>query len=166
MCLVVLAARGAARLAVRWPALAQRAPLVLLAETLFLSPAPVPLPSTPDAHPAIYAAIAALPPGPLSVAGAAGPGISPQRVFFDQVAHGRKLLHDPNRPRDGTPRKGAVFVVLGGPESPARQRWEAELGAPDLVAGDGVGWGPRAAALTGGSRRPSPRANPGGVRSP
>lgn len=130
--LVGLAARGAARLGPR----ARFVPAVLLAETALLSPARVPLPAAPTASPAIYAAIAELPPGPVAVRGAAGPGIHPQRVFFDQRAHGRKLLHDPNRPADGRPTKGAVFVALGDRVGAT----ERELGPPDVTAADGAAW--------------------------
>lgn len=136
MVLVALAARGAARVAARRPRLAAAAPLVLLAETALLSPARVPLPSAPDASPEIYAALATLPPGPVAVRGASGPGIHPQKVFFDQRAHGRRLLHNPNRPADGVPTRGAILVALGA----ARARTEAERGPPDVEAPDGAAW--------------------------
>lgn len=126
MLLVMLAARGASGR----PRLAA---LLLLAETALLSPARMPLPGASAESPAIYAALGALPAGPVSVRGAAGPGIHPQKVFFDQRAHGRALLHNPNRPLDGRPRPGSVFVVLGG----ARP---AELGEPAVQTADGAAW--------------------------
>ncbi len=114
--------------------------LVLFAETALASPARVPLPTTPDTTPAIYAALSALPTDlPVTVVGAAGPGIHPQKVFFDQRAHGRRLLHNPNRPTDGRPvkaRAGVIVVALG----PAVTRVTAERGPPDVTAEDGAAW--------------------------
>jgi hypothetical protein len=91
----------------------------------------------PDATPAIYALLATLPADrPVAVVGAAGPGIHPQRVFFDQRAHGRALLHSPNRPVDGKARRGAILVALG----PAVARVTAERGPPTAIAEDGAAW--------------------------
>ena len=105
--------RGAARAGrvARW------APALLLAETAFACPARLPLPTTPSDSPAVYATLDALPPGPVSVNGAAGPGIHPQKVFFDQRAHGRRLLHNPNRPMGGRPLPHSVYVVLDPPSA-------------------------------------------------
>jgi hypothetical protein len=131
MLLVALAARGAAR-----SRFGRFAPWLLLAETALISPARIPLPGAPTESPAIYARLAELPDGPVSVRGAAGPGVHPQRVFFDQRAHGRRLLHNPNRPMDGEPRPGSIFVALGD----ARARSETQLGPPAVATGDGAAW--------------------------
>jgi hypothetical protein len=132
--LVVLAARGAARFGPRghWIAAA------MAAEVVLLSPARTPLPGMSAETPAVYSKLAALPPGPVAVEGAVGPGVNPQRVLFDQRAHGRKLLVDPNRP--GVARACTACVVVGlGAE--ARQRVEARLGpAREVVGEDGVWW--------------------------
>jgi hypothetical protein len=140
LALLVLAGRGAARLVVRFPELPHRAHLAVLLEALLVAPARVPMARTPAGSPAIYAALADLPAGPVSVAGAAGPGRSPQQVYYDRRAHGRPLLHDPNTPRDGRPTPGSVFVVLGGPGSPRRTQTEATLGPPRAATNDGAAW--------------------------
>jgi len=140
LALLVLAGRGAARLVVRFPALPHRAHLAVLLEVLLFAPARVPMARTPAASPSIYAAIATLPDGPASVAGAAGPGRSPQKVFYDRRAHGRALLHDPNTPRDGRPIPGSVFVVLGAPGSGPRAQAERRLGPPRVATVDGAAW--------------------------
>ena len=82
------------------------------------------------------------------VVGAAGPGVHPQRVFFDQRAHGRRLLHNPNRPVDGKPRKDVIVVALGD----AVTRVRSQLGEPDVVAADGAAWGPTSPSPTGPGR--------------
>jgi hypothetical protein len=140
--LVGLAARGARRAAgwaggARAPWVGGGVAVVILAETALFSPARVPLPVAPDATPAIYALLATLPADrPVAVVGAAGPGIHPQRVFFDQRAHGRALLHSPNRPVDGKAKRGAILVALG----PAVARVTAERGPPTVTAADGAAW--------------------------
>lgn len=135
--LVVLAARGVRRL----PRRAEPWLVALVAvEVAALSPARVPLPGTPTAAPPIYAALASLPPGPVVVLGAAGPGVHPQKLFFDQRAHGRRLLANPNRPVP--PRDlpaGALVVTL---DAAATAEAERALGPPDVRAGDGAAWGP------------------------
>jgi hypothetical protein len=134
--LVTLAARGAARSA----RVATLAPLALTAEALLLAPSRLPLPATSADTPAIYAALSALPEGPVSVSGAAGPGIHPQELFFDQRAHGRRLLHSPDRPSDGAPTPGAVFVVLGDPGSARVRETVERLGLPTVATADGAAW--------------------------
>jgi hypothetical protein len=110
---------------------------LVVAETAFLSPARLPLPVTPATTPAIYAALSTLPAGlPVGVVGAAGPGIHPQKVFFDQRAHGRRLLHNPNRSMDARPRAGIILVALGA----ATARVTAERGPPTVSAPDGAAW--------------------------
>lgn len=140
LALLVLAGRGAARLVVRFPTLPHRVHLAVALEALLLAPARVPMARTDPRTPAIYDALATLPDGPLSVAGAAGPGVSPQKVFHDRRAHGRVLLHDPNRPRDGVPEPGAVFVALGPSGSPARDSATARLGKPAVTTDEGAAW--------------------------
>jgi hypothetical protein len=134
--LVTLAARGAAR-SVR---VATVAPFVLAAEALLLAPSRLPLPSTPSHSPTIYSALSTLPEGPVSVSGAAGPGVHPQKVLFDQRAHGRRLLHSPDRPSDGVPAPGAVFVVLGEPGSTRVRESVERLGLPTVATADGAAW--------------------------
>jgi hypothetical protein len=134
--LVILAARGAARSA----RLATVAPLALALEAVLLAPSRVPLPAAPADSPSIYAALTVLPDGPLSVSGAAGPDVNPQKVFYDQRAHGRRLLHAPDRPSDGRPTPGAVFVALGGPGAPRVRAAVAVLGNPVVSTADGAAW--------------------------
>lgn len=135
--LVVGAARGARRLGERRGARAEVVAAALLAaEVAAVSPARVPLPGTPTGSPAIYAALADLPPGPLLVLGAAGPGIHPQRVFYDQRAHGRRLLANPNRPGEVAGGRPAVVVALG----PAVAGETARRGPPDRATADGAAW--------------------------
>lgn len=127
--LVVLAARGARRA----PRIAT---LAVAAELLLLSPTRLPLTGTPAASPEIYTMLADLPPGPVVVAGASGPGIPPQRVFYDQRAHGRVLLHNPNRPAPVEAPPGSILVALG----PSVAGVEARYGPPDKRAADGAAW--------------------------
>lgn len=160
--LAALAARGARR------RFSDRAPwlaLVVGLDLALLSPVPVPLPTASVAVPDVFARLDALPPGPLLVLPAGGPGIHPQRPLFDQRVHRRALLRDPNVPglplelRDapggdwlgslGQPRRApvpdgwvwpedvVVIVVLG--ESVAEV--ESVLGTPDVVGADGAAWG-------------------------
>ncbi len=131
--LVTLAARGAATSARR----ARVATICVALEAWLLSPLSPVLPVAPTTTPDIYAALTGLPEGPVVVLGAAGPGIHPQRVFFDQRAHGRRLLHNPNRPMDGKPRQGVVLVALGA-ERVARAT--ARYGAPAVERADGAAW--------------------------
>lgn len=129
LALVILAARGARR--------APRLSVGLVAaELLLLAPTRLPLPATPSASPAIYTLIHDLPPGPVVVIGASGPGIPPQKVFYDQHAHGRRLLHNPNRPEPVAPPPGSVLVALGI----AVPTVEARYGTPDRQAEDGAAW--------------------------
>lgn len=136
--LVMLAARGA----VTRPRLLPFAPFLLLAENLLLSPIPFPLPGASPESPSIYHALQSLPPGPLLVLGAAGPGIHPQRLFFDQQAHGRRLLHDPDRPGPPPSRipPGTIVVALGTAEGPVRQDATSRFGPPQVETGDGAAW--------------------------
>jgi hypothetical protein len=131
---------------------------------LFL-PVPVPLLMAVVAAPDVLARLDGLPPGPLLVLPAGGPGIHPQRPLFDQRVHRRPLLRDPNVPglplelRDapggdwlgslGQPRRApvpevwvwpedvAVIVVLGASVAEV----QAVLGAPDVRGADGAAWG-------------------------
>ncbi|MFZ5481062.1 MAG: hypothetical protein ACOZNI_30145 [Myxococcota bacterium] len=134
LCLIGLAARGAERL--------RKHPVVpfvlagLVAVEYVASPARAPLPVTPVAHPVIYARLASFPAGPVAIRGGAGPGIHPQKIFFDQRAHGRRLLHNPNRPADGRPVGNSVLVALGT----ARAATEEEWGEPDEITPDGAAW--------------------------
>ena len=86
--LVALASRGAAR----W----RGATLLVAAEAALLSPARLSV--TPVEAPALYDS---LPPGdgPLRVVGET----NPQKPFFDQRFHGRKLANNPNRPEPSPP---------------------------------------------------------------
>ncbi len=138
--LALTAAKGLVRLG--RPGLYRWVPPLLFAEYLLLSPAVVPLPGTPVRSPEIYSRLADLPAGPVVVLGAAGPGIHPQKLFFDQRAHGRQLLHDPDRPGPA-PRKlpaGTVVVALGAAESPFRRESEERWGPPTVETPDGAAW--------------------------
>ena len=91
----VLAARGAARLPGRW----RPAAVAIVAVDLALcSPLPMPLPVAPDDPPAAAQQLNSLPPGPVLVLPAAGPGVHFQRPLLDQRVHRRPLLMSPNRP--------------------------------------------------------------------
>lgn len=112
-----------------------------MVEFLLLSPVRCPLPVTSMGSPEIYGLLASLPAGDVVVLGASGPGIPPQKVFFDQRVHGRKLLLDPDRP--GPPRKipsGSIFVVLDGVGGRLREDQLRRLGPPDVETLDGVAW--------------------------
>ena len=139
--LLALALPGLLRLAGSRPGAARWLPVIIAADHLLLSAARLPLPGTPATSPAIYAELEALPPGPLAVVGASGPGVHPQKVFFDQLAHGRRLLLDPDRP---VPLRrvpaGSVLVVLGPPESRPRMEETARRGPPAASTPDGAAW--------------------------
>lgn len=130
--LVALAARGARR----WGRWAPMAPLVIGAEVALLSPARVPAPSLPADSPAIYTALADLPAGPVAILGGAGPGLNPQRVLYDQRAHGRRLLVDPNHPGPPPTCHGCVVVALGDVAAGETAR----RGPATVTAADGAAW--------------------------
>ncbi len=118
--LVVLAARGAARLGTRLgrPALvAAAACLLVCMDYGLLAPVPWPLPTADAEAPDFLAETEDLSPGVLLWIPLGGPGLSPQRPLLDQRAHGRVLALDPNRP--GPPPRM--------PRSPLG-RWLASLG--------------------------------------
>jgi hypothetical protein len=124
--LVMLAARKGGK----WGALS------IGLESMLLSPERFPLPVTPATSPQIYTRLAELPDAPVVVLGASGPGIHPQKVFFDKRAHGRELLNNPDRP--GIPRRlpaPVVVVVLGD-----WKKLEERLGEPGVAAEDGAAW--------------------------
>lgn len=134
--LVGLAARGVQRLGRRWRHVGGVAALLVAGEALTLSPARTPLPGTPTAAPAIYAALSRAPAGlPVRVVGSP----NPQAPFFYQRVTGRGLRNDPNRPDPGRPEPATEIVVAFGP---ARARLTEELGAPDVEAEDGAAWWP------------------------
>ncbi len=134
--LILLATRGAARVVAATPRAAWPLALAVAAEVVLVSPARAPLPGTPDAAPAIYAALATAPPGlPVRVVGSS----NPQRPLFDQRWHGRRLLNGPNRPDPGRPHPGDEIVVAFGP---AVERLVGELGTPDAQADGAAAWWP------------------------
>lgn len=144
---VLLAAHGLLRLARAFPraapALGPVAALLLLADARWLAPGPLSLPGTPDTTPSIYAALGSFPPGPVTVLGANGPGIHPQRVYFDQRAHGRRLLSNPDRPEPVSIdhlQPGALVVGLGPPDSPVILQAIARLGPPAAADASGAIW--------------------------
>lgn len=150
--LVVLAGYGVRRLG---PWAAPLAMAAVVADAAWLAPGPLVLPGTPSAAPSIYAHLSELPAGPLAVVGASGPGIHPQKVFFDQRAHGRRLLANPDRPEPVDVARlpaGALVVALG---DDAAARTAAVLGEPAARDASGAVWGPRGAtpvpARTGGT---------------
>ena len=136
-----LASRGFLKISYKIPTIKHWLPLMVVFELLFLSPARFPLPETAVSSPDIYEHLDLLPEGSVLVLGAAGPGIHPQKVFFDQSAHHRKLLHDPDLPR---PLKKipsqTVVVVLGTSEDPLIQETERRLGPAQVQTTDGEAW--------------------------
>ncbi len=145
--LVLLAGRGLARLGRVFPraapALGPAAALLVLADARWLAPGPLCLPGTSTDSPAIYAALASFPAGPVTVLGANGPGIHPQRGYFDQRVHGRRLLSNPDRPEPVTLdhlQPGALVVALGAPTSPVVLQATARLGPPAVADASGAIW--------------------------
>ena len=156
--MAVLAAKGAARLPGRW----RPAAVAIVAIDLALcSPLPMPLPTAPDDPPEAATRLDSLPPGPLLVLPAAGPGVHFQRPLFDQRVHRRPLLMSPNRPglspeamqtETGRWLAGLAFPApLRPPEEPQLPRdaavifampgymdaVAAGLGPPDVIGTDG-----------------------------
>ncbi len=93
--LAALASVGARRLAQR----VDRRIIVgcLAAELLLFSPQALPLPTTEAAVASIFSALPEAG-GAVLVVPPAGPGIAYQRPLYEQRAHGRPLLLNPNRP--------------------------------------------------------------------
>lgn len=134
--LVAMASRGALRLKVRHRGLPLLAAVVVVAEVALASPARITLPGTSASSPAIYAALSRAPAElPVRVVGAH----NPQQPLFDQRAHGRRLLNNPNRPDPGRPRPESEIIVAFGE---AVTSLTPELGAPDAVADAGAAWWP------------------------
>ena len=126
MILTALAARGAQRFRTGAAAIA------ILLETALLSPARFPLPSTAPTSPDIYPALAALPPGPIVVIGEH----HPQKPFFDQRFHGRRLLMNPNGGLPTRPAPGQIIVAFGD----AISALTAERGPATVTSKDGAAW--------------------------
>ncbi|MCB9760155.1 MAG: hypothetical protein H6739_10005 [Alphaproteobacteria bacterium] len=88
-------------------------------EIATLSPAPFPLPLTPAAVDPLWSLV---PPGEgaLLPVPAGGPGVHFQRPLYEQRAHGRPLLVNPNRPGPppGLGPLGAWLAGLGHPGQP------------------------------------------------
>ncbi|MSP54258.1 MAG: hypothetical protein EXR69_01425 [Myxococcales bacterium] len=144
---VVLAAAGIDRMRRRlWRGGILIVPLALAAvyaDAAWLAPGPLALPGTSPDTPSIYGRLAELPSGPISVIGANGPGVHPQKLYFDQRAHGRALLANPDRPAPPDLRAlplGSVLVALGAPTSEAVTRATAALGEPTITDGSGAIW--------------------------
>lgn len=112
--LVVLAAKGLKR----WKRAAHWVSLALVLELVFLSPAPLPLPTTPSQVAEIFEKAEAGE-GALLVLPIGGPGIHPQQPLYEQRAHARVLALHPNRPG---PLPGMAQTPLG--------RWLFSLGQP------------------------------------
>ena len=93
LALVVLAAKGL----LAWKRPAPWICSGLIIEICWLSPAPLPLPTTPAAVDAIFAE-ARQGEGRLLVLPAGGPGVHPQRPLYEQRAHARVLALRPNVP--------------------------------------------------------------------
>lgn len=126
MVLVAIAARGARRFR------PGAAAILILAETTFLSPARVPLPGTPGTAPDIYLALATLPPAPVLVIGER----HPQKPFFDQRFHGRRIMMNPNGGPPGRAAPGTIIVAFGD----AIPALTAERGTPTVTTSDGAAW--------------------------
>lgn len=71
---------------------------VVACDLAFLSPLPLPLPVAPATPPDVVFLLDDLPPGPMLVLPAGGPGVHFQRPLLDQRIHHRPLLLSPNRP--------------------------------------------------------------------
>jgi hypothetical protein len=100
--LSALASRGVARLQLsRGAAAPLMATMSIVADYTLLSPVPWPLPVADASVPEIGSAIADLPEGGVVVVPSAGPGVSFQRILYEQRAHGRPVFVHPNRPGYG-----------------------------------------------------------------
>jgi len=141
--LSVLAARGAARVPVRW----RMAVGGLVAMDLAaLSPLPLPLPTTPHEPLAVTACtdrpcVDDLSPGGLLELPLAGPGVHFQRPLLQQPFHRRPVLANPNRPglpaSAGRTDSGRWLGSLALPEpAPSPQRFEPPEGVSVLVSRD------------------------------
>ena len=93
LALVILASRGVSQ----WTRPPLWIAIGVVAEVLWVSPAPLPLPTT-DAR--IDAVFAQIPPGEgrILVLPIGGPGINPQKSLYEQRAHARVLALNPNKP--------------------------------------------------------------------
>ena len=144
---IVLAGAGLQRLVARsggknpWiPAVAIS---LVVVDAAVLAPGPLCLPGTSPDTPTIYQALANLPEGPVLLIGASGPGVHPQKAFFDQRAHGRALLLNPDRPEPpdlGHIPPGALVVALG---DAAVAQGRAALGSPFALDSSGAVWAGR-----------------------
>lgn len=156
-----LAGAGAARLCRGRPWVGLLLMGVVAVDLGLGSPLPLPLPTAAAPPLPISAALGGLPPGPLLVLPAAGPGVHAQRPLADQVVHGRALIIDPNQP--GLPpgpwaRAGRTLEAHLRGQGPAPTAWPAgvaviivldgfveqataALGPPDRVAAGGAAWG-------------------------
>ena len=147
MGMIVLAGAGLQRLVVgsagkkTWiPAVAIS---LVVVDAVVLAPGPLVLPGTSTQTPSIYRALADLPAGPVLLIGASGPGAHPQKAFFDQRAHGRVLLLNPDRPEPpdlGHIPAGAVVVAVG---DAAVAQGRAALGSPLALDASGAVWAGR-----------------------
>lgn len=148
--LVALASRGAQKLAFRigkdpvrnLHAGTALATFVVVAETVLLSPARLPLATTPTDAPAIYANI---PTGaqPMWVLGER----NPQKPLFDQRFHRHPLLNNPNRPSGARANAGTEIIVVFQPAipdsyAPPPPDWLGTLGTPDAAFSDARAWWP------------------------
>lgn len=147
VCVVLLAGVGIRRIGDRLPGvrlvLVPVAITLVLADAALLAPGPLILPGTSAATPSIYAALSALPPGPITVLGANGPGIHPQKLYFDQRAHGRKVLSNPDRPEPpdlSRVKAGMIVVALGGPASAPVMQARSHFGEPQVADSSGGVW--------------------------
>lgn len=151
--MAALTARGVSRLPAR---LRLPAAILLAADLALLSPAPLPLPTTPLRAPDAAHMLDTLPEGPVLVVPLAGPGVHFQRPLLDQRVHGRPLRLSPNRP--GVPIEtdaGHWLAGLAFPQPPPLPETielpdglilampgyaddvAAGLGAPDVIGADG-----------------------------
>ena len=88
----LLAAAGAA--ALQWRGLAMLAGLLIVVESLSVSPGPWPVPTSDASIPSVYADIA---PGPvLDLPGSVGTTMATSRYFWYQTEHGQPIPYSPN----------------------------------------------------------------------
>ncbi len=144
---VLLAGHGIRRIQRRFPVagplLVPLALLGTLADAACLGPGPLVLPGTSSATPSVYDLLADLPPGPIAVVGATGPGVHPQQLYFDQRAHGRKLLANPDRPEEPNLKQlppGTLVVALGDFGSINIENARAAFGEPVAEDASGGVW--------------------------
>ena len=120
--LSVMAAIGATRLFESRSIKPRAIAIIIAFEIAVCSPAPLPLPVTNHQVEEIFYEAAGGSGGLLTIP-MAGPGVHPQRSFFESRAHGRMVMQNPNRP-------GPTEAMLADPFG----LWLSSLGFPEHPA--------------------------------